>query len=126
MCFGYNEESLEIIIFMEKIKDIILEIINTFPKSKNGQPYLTLQSWKKLFLSVFIKKYWLRWEKTKYSDKDILRRMRMVEFFDYITKNYQLIEDESQRYILETVFFRMIIVKTKKDKLELISFYNFK
>jgi hypothetical protein len=52
--------------------------------------------------------------------------MRMVEFFDYITKNYQLIEDESQRYILETVFFRMIIVKTKKDKLELISFYNFK
>ena len=35
------------------------EILNTFPKSYNGQRYLTLKNGRKLFFILFIKKYWL-------------------------------------------------------------------
>jgi len=111
---------------MEDTLKIFFDIYNSFPESYNWQKYLTLKNWKKLFFSLFIKKYWLNWYTTKYENKDIIRRIRMIEFFDYITKNYDIFIDETWRIILETKFFRMVIIETKNKKLELLSFYNFR
>ncbi len=108
----------------ETIK-IFFEVLDTFPTANNWQKYLTLKNWKRLFLNIFIKKYWLKWTETKYNTFDMLRRIRMIEFFDYITKEFDIYE-ENWRYIIETNFFRMIIFETKKKKLELLSFYNFR
>ena len=114
---------------MTKTKDtieIFHQILETFPESFNWQKYLTLKNWRKLFFDFFIKKYWLKWVETKYSNSDILRRIRMIEFFDYITKEFEVYKEDTWRYIIETNFFRMVIFETKKNKLELLSFYNFR
>mgnify|MGYP004006141877 CR=1 FL=1 len=111
---------------MKKTVKIFFEIYNSFPKSYNWQRYLRLKNNKKLYFNFFIKKYWLKWEKTKYNNKDILRRIRMIEFFKYITKYFNVIKDEEGRYIIETKFFRMVIIEFKNKKLELLSFYNYK
>jgi hypothetical protein len=50
----------------------------------------------------------------------------MIEFFKYITKYFNVIKDEEGRYIIETKFFRMVIIEFKNKKLELLSFYNYK
>ncbi|MDQ7023231.1 MAG: hypothetical protein Q9M97_06970 [Candidatus Gracilibacteria bacterium] len=68
----------------------------------------------------------MRGEEVKYNKGDILRRIRMIEFFDFITKEYELYQDKTGRFIIESNFFRMVIFKTKKNKLELLSFYNFR
>ena len=111
---------------MENILKTFFEIYETFPSAYNWQRFLTLKNWKRLFFDLFIKKYWLKWNETKYKNTDILRRIRMIEFFDYITKNYEIFYQDNSRYILETKFFRMVIIETNKKKLELLSFYNFK
>ncbi len=105
---------------------LFFEILDGFPKSKNWKSFLKLKNGKKLFFDLFIKKYWLSWKCNKYSKKDVLRRIRMVEFFDYITSNYEVLHWEKDRYIIETNFYRMVMVKTKNNKLELLSFYNFR
>lgn len=111
---------------MDETLIIFFEIYNSFPVAYNWQRYLTMKDWSRLFFSLFIKKYWLNWENTKYNSNDILRRIRMIEFFDFITKNYNTFLDETWRNILETKFYRMVIVETKKKKLDLLSFYNFR
>jgi len=111
---------------MEKTIKIFFEIYDSFPESYNWQKYLRLKNNKKLYFNFFIKKYWLKWDETKYNDKDILRRIRMIEFFKYITQNFDVIKDDNWRYIIETKFFRMVIVEFKNKKLELLSFYNYK
>lgn len=112
---------------MENTLRIFFEIYNSFPESYNWQRYLRLKNKKKLYFNMFIKKYWLNWEETKYKDKDILRRIRMIEFFKYITLNFDVkFEKEVDRYFIETKFFRMVIIELKNKKLELLSFYNFK
>jgi hypothetical protein len=40
--------------------------------------------------------------------------------------NFDVNIDESGRYIIETKFFRMVIIEIKNNKLELLSFYNHK
>lgn len=50
----------------------------------------------------------------------------MVEFFDYITKEFDLKKIWKWRFLIEIKFFRMVVIETKKQKLELLSFYNFK
>lgn len=109
----------------ETIK-VFFNILESFPKSYNWHNFLTLKNWKKLFFDFFIKKYWLKGEEVKYNKNDILRRIRMIEFFDYITKKYDLNKDKTWRFIIETNFFRMVIFETKNKKLELLSFYNFR
>lgn len=120
-----EKENLKLSKMEETIK-IFFNILETFPKSYNWQSYLTLKNWKKLFFDFFIKKYWLKWEEVKYNKWDILRRIRMVEFFDFITKEYDIYKENTWRFIIETNFFRMVIFETKKKKLELLSFYNYK
>ena len=119
---------------IEEIKGIALKIIHQFPKSKNGQPFLSLKSGRKLFFEIFIKKYGIAGEKCNYTDLDIARRIRLVEFFDYFVKDFDILKKETNErgkdvYILESNFYRMIILDTKKDKnskLELLSFYHYK
>ena len=109
----------------ETIK-IFHNILNTFPIANNGQRYLRLKNNKKLYFSLFIKKYWLNWEDVNYNKTDILRRIRMVEFFKYITLNFTMKKWDKGRFFIETEFFRMVIVQMKNWKLELLSFYNFR
>jgi len=105
--------------------EIFFKILETFPTWNNWQKYLRLKNNKKLYFDLFIKKYWLKWEEVKYNKNDVFRRIRMIEFFMYITQNYNLKLWEKWRYFIETNFFRMVIIKWKKWKLELLSFYNF-
>ncbi len=111
---------------LEQTIEIFFNILEKFPTSNNWQKYLTLKNWKKLFFNFFIKKYWLKWEEVNYNKLDILRRIRMVEFFDFITKEYEIYKEDTWRFIIETNFFRMVIFETKNKKLELLSFYNYK
>ncbi|MBT4936792.1 hypothetical protein HON22_02640 [Candidatus Peregrinibacteria bacterium] len=106
-------------------------MINTFPKSSNGQPFLKLKNGKKLFFNIFIKKYGLDGSKTRYSDNDIIRRIRLTEFFKYFLRNFDIDRQEIHKNgkkidILESVFYRMILIETRKNKLELLSFYHYK
>jgi hypothetical protein len=59
-----------------------------------------------------------------------VRRLRLVEFFDYITKQFDITEKltkkNQNRYIIETKFHKMVIIEKKvgtANKLELLSFY---
>jgi hypothetical protein len=116
----------------QRIKLLAWDVINTFPKSSNGQPFLKLKNGKKLFFNIFIKKYGLDNRKIKYSDQDVARRIRLVEFFDYFVKDFGFKEKKLNKsgnmiYIIESNFYRMIVVKVgrkKREKLELLSFYN--
>ncbi len=94
---------------LELVKKKALSIIKTFPVSKNWQHFLRLKDWRKVFFSVFIKKYGIDGTKSKYSWWDVMRRIRLVEF-------------------IESHFYRIVIgVKGKKgkEKLEMISFYHY-
>ena len=109
------------------------EIINTFPRSKNGQSFLRLQNGRKLFFNIFCKKYGIYGEKTKYRNLDILRRIRLIEFFMYFTQNFSIVRKEnrnnSEQYIIESKFYRMVVLNTKNNKgvskFELLSFYHY-
>jgi len=112
----------------QEIQGKAIWIIQSFPKSKNGQHYLTLRNGKKLFFSLFLSKYGLDGSATKYDNQDIIRRIRLVEFFDYFTKQFALKRGEGSRLILESHFHRMVIIQTGKQghkKLELLSFYPY-
>ena len=114
-----------------EIKELALKIIKSYPRSKNWQYYLRLKDWRKLFFNIFIKKYWIDWRLSKYSDNDISRRLRLVEFFKYFLMNFWIEKQEIHKNwkkidILESIFYRMVIIETKKWKLELLSFYHHK
>ena len=115
------------------IKQRALEIIKSFPTAKNGQSFLTLRNGRKLFFYIFIKKYGLDGRKTKYTDQDVARRMRLVEFFDEFVKKHECKfkkynQNKKKIYCIESVFYRMVIIDTtsrNNSKLELLSFYHF-
>lgn len=117
-----------------EIKQIALKLIQHFPKAKNGQTFLTLKNGRKMFFGIFIKKYGLDGKKCEYSDVDIARRIRLIEFFDYFVKDFDIVKKElnergKEVYILESNFYRMVILDvrdSKGSKLELLSFYHYK
>ena len=113
-----------------KVCHLAHEVIQSFPKSKNGQPFLHLKNGRKLFFNRFIKKYGLGGDQTNYNPKDITRRIRLVEFFDHFTKTFPIkstvIIKGQKRYLIESYFHRMVIIDKKvgtANKLELLSFY---
>ena len=111
----------------EYAKEKALQIITSFPKSKNWHYFLCLPDGRKVFFSIFIKKYGLDGTKNKYSVNDVLRRIRVIEFFDYMIKDNKIIEQKSKNILIESVFWRMVIGrvgKIWKQKLEMISFYH--
>lgn len=71
---------------MENILKTFFEIYETFPRAYNWHRFLTLKNWKRLFFDLFIKKYWLKWNETKYKNTDILRRIRMIDFLIILLK----------------------------------------
>ena len=109
-------------------KEKSFEIIETFPKTKSWNRYLTLKNWKKCFFTIFIKKYWLDWKKCSYSDLDVYRRIKWIESFDCLLKKYEILEEDENTLIIETIFFKFVIKKYKFRKwsmrFELLSFYN--
>lgn len=112
---------------LEKVYSAANRIIDQFPRSKNGESFLTLQNGRKLFLKIFIKKYGIDGRNTGYSSQDILRRLRFLECFDSLIKKGEFRFDthkNNQNYFLvETVFFRFVLIETKNKKLELLNFY---
>ncbi len=114
----------------QKIILTAYKIIHTFPKAKNDQPFLTLQNGRKLFFNRFIKKYGLDGSITVYNEKDISRRIRLVEFFDYFANAHPVTRTinvkQQRRHIIESHFHRMVIIEKRvgiANKLELLSFY---
>ena len=112
---------------IEKTRTIALGILQTFPKSKNGQPYLVLKNKKKIFFTRFIKKYGLEAPTTRYNEADLKRRLRCIEFFPYFVSSFDLKPARKKnRLQLDSHFHRMVIVELNirnSKKLELISFY---
>ena len=107
------------------VKSKALSVIKKFPVSKNWHNFLRLKDGRKVFFSVFIKKYGIDGTKSKHSWLDIMRRIRVVEFFDYMLKDNDIKRQERGNYIIESKFYRIVIwVKwvTGKQKLEMISF----
>lgn len=109
---------------------LALLVISSFPKSYNGKPYLTLKNGKKMFFTIFLKKYWLIGKQANYSITDVARRVRMVEFFDYVCSHYDTkVSDKDRHLVIETVFYRMVIKQITSRKwtmLELLSCYHYK
>ena len=117
----------------KEVKDIALSVIQSFPKAKSGKPYLTLKNGRKLFFDIFIKKYGVDGSKCNYTDLDIARRIRLVEFFDYFVKDYDVKYDGMSQqgkkmYVIENLFYRMVIINIgiSISKFELLSFYHYK
>jgi hypothetical protein len=113
---------------LELVKDKALEVIQWFPISRNGHHFLRLSDGRKVFFSIFIKKYWIDGTISRYSWLDIMRRIRIVEFFDYMLKDNKIKQQERWNYIIESKFYRMVIGvvgKPKKQRLEMISFYHY-
>ncbi len=107
----------------------VLWVIDLFPKSGSWFPYLKLKDGKKLFFSIFIEKYGIKWWPTKYSEEDVIRRVRLVEFFDCFVKKCETKSSTNSKIIIESAFYRMVIVKVgkpSKERLELLSFYPYK
>lgn len=108
-----------------------LEVIAGFPKSKNKQPFLTLANGRKVFFNIFITKYGLNGKTVKYDLRDVKRRVRMVEFFDYFLKSFPTqLQGKNKSgfdmYVVESRFFRMVLLDTGKGthkKMECLSFY---
>jgi hypothetical protein len=94
---------------IEKAKIAVHKIFTTYPISGNGQRFLTLKNGKKIFFQIFIKKYGLDGSTTKYTNADILRRVRICEFLDYLVKNYEFIEEEQGIVVLRTYFYTIVI-----------------
>lgn len=113
-----------------KASQLAYQILNTFPKSKKGEFYLTTKRGRKLYFNLFIKKYGLDGTKVVYGQSDLRRRLRMIEFFDYFVKTFSMKKVKSKsgnRYIIESHFYRMVIssrmMKGRFEKLEVLSFY---
>lgn len=108
-----------------------LAVIQTFPRSKNKQPFLTLRNGRKVFFNIFVNKYGLDGKQVKYSLGDVKRRVQMVEFFDYFLKSFApklngKNESGFEVYVVESLFFRMVLIDTgqgSRKKMECLSFY---
>jgi len=112
----------------ELAKEKALKVIQSFPKSKNGHHFLSLPDGRKVFFSIFIKKYGLDGTRSKYYAKDVLRRIRVVEFFDYMLKENKVMESEDINCLVESNLWRMVIGHVGKEgrkRLEMISFYHY-
>lgn len=112
------------------IQSITLSIISGFPRAKNGDNYLSLVDGRRVFFRVFIRKYGLDGTPAKYTYEDVIRRIRLVEFFDSFFKGVFResldLSGKNKKVILESHFHRIVIVETRHKKLELLSFYPYK
>jgi len=112
---------------MKDIQKKALKIIQNFPKSKNGNHFLSLKNGQKVYFKIFIKKYGLDNSSTNYNSGDLKRRLYLVECFDYLLKKYdkclQKEKGGKKYFVIETVFFRFILLQKKNKHLECLSFF---
>jgi hypothetical protein len=112
-----------------QIRKEAFSIIMTFPKSKNGQPYLVMKNKRKLFFNKFIKKYGLNKSQTTYKKSDLIRRYRLVEFFKFFIQKCELKPARMKNgFLFDSHFHRMVIINSRtgiSSKLELLSFYPY-
>lgn len=105
----------------------VMSHINSFPKSKNWKPFLTAKNGRKVFFDLFIRKYGLDGRQVEYANKDVLRRITLIEFFDYFLKTFDMVNGRSKdKLVVESLFHIMVLVKKGKywhEALELLSFH---
>lgn len=98
----------------------VFEIMDTFPKAKNGQPYLRMKNWKRVFFRLFLRKYGIDGAPTKrkYPKSDIIRRMKLVNHFKgfFLTSSFKEHDQMDERRIIESSKFKAIIVRAKRKK----------
>ena len=122
--FDTKDEKWKIIL---QARNIVLEILDTFPRSKNWSPYLVLKNKKKVFFRIFVKKYGIDGSQTKYTDSDVIRRIRVFEFLGHIMKTVDVVEDSHDIIICKskfyTLIFKNILHVSKWSRWELLSVY---
>lgn len=115
----------------EKVIELVKCFLNELPQTRNGKnPFLTMPTGEKIFFRIFKKKYGLEnfQEQTKYNIHDIIRRIQVLEFLDYIIQTYE-VETEKRNgktyKVVQTMFFRVVFlcIKTPHNNLELLSIY---
>lgn len=111
----------------EVVKQKILNVMKTFPTSYKGFPYLTLKNGDRMFFSLFFRKYGFDGSKVKYNEMDMLRRARVFESLDFIVHNYDPVESTNKQgtpiYKIESEFHRLIVLRRKNGKSQLLSIY---
>jgi len=111
----------------EYARELLLNYIHSFPRAKNGKPYLRLRNWKRVFFGLFIRKYGLDWSRSYYSQKDIIRRSKsFIVNIRGLLLQHQMIKKpkKKDRRTVEGERMIAVVVKTKRKwKLELLSFY---
>lgn len=58
-----------------------------------------------------------------------MRRIRLVEYFPYFVKAYDIKQINNETYTIESYFYRMVIrrvFKRNNSRYELLSFYHYK
>ena len=91
---------------------------------------MTLSNGRKCFFNIFIKKYGLDGSHNKYSNQDVVRRIRFIEVIDAIAQNNKVIFDKisasrNKIYIIESMFFKIVVIDIQKhhaSQMELLSF----
>jgi hypothetical protein len=105
-----------------------LSIIGSYPKSGSGKPYITMNNGSKIYFDVFIHKYGIIGNQSAYTPEDVIRRIRLVEFFEYILHSFPMTyQERTWNFIIETYFYKMVISKHFNTKNRwryvVISFY---
>jgi hypothetical protein len=92
----------ENILYNLRLKNVHVTL-ETFPKAKNGQPYLRMKSGERVFFNVFLRKYGLNGSSTKYQKKDVIRRMKLVPYFKrfFLSNKVEIHEDRPDRWIVK-------------------------
>lgn len=112
---------------VEEAKTLAMKVLQTFPKSKNGNHYLRCKTGEKIFFKIFLKKYGINEEDVKYKSIDVLRRIRMIESFPYYLQSYDmhfdLLKNGQEYYTIQTHFFIFVAIQTKNLQYELLNFY---
>ena len=97
-------------------KDEVYILLDTFPKSKNGQPYLRMRDGERVFFSLFLRKYGLDWTKTTYTQKDVTRRMQLFPKLKHflISRNIEIKEAWHERRMMKNEEMKIILIKVNK------------
>ena len=98
----------------------VFEIMDTFPKAKNGLPYLRMKNGRRVFFRLFLRKYGIDGTPTKrkYRKVDIIRRMKLINQFKefFLTATIKEHDEKGDRRIMENVRLKAIIVRAKRKK----------
>jgi hypothetical protein len=90
-------------------KALAYSIIQSFPKTPIGRPFVTMKNGTRVFFDLFVRKYGLMGGVCNYTDADIYRRIKMVEFFEYMLQTYDITSMDGDKKIIDTHFFRLIL-----------------